>query len=683
MGGAIPKLKPNTKRYSIEKLREEFDYLIEKAPYLDYKVFQLTFNPIFPYPISVQKIIEIVTQTFQNLENKYLNSELKISQGNKTYLCFPKIAIIHTTENFHTSNHIHMLVIMPEYLIEELTKKYQEILLKKVGRAIPNLDIARYYDSCKNFLSYTLRKSFFGENKSVYDEVLYECSRFFYGSPRTKFQHNISYTDFYFTNQHLDIKQKLDISFPSPSLEEARTQLQNLLHQTIQNPTHNMNVISSQVGTGKSFAVNLLPETIKNKKILLLVKRLENIAEFPNFTALPSLPISVKRYLEAKSKDSVYTTKWLDQLNLEDDLELKIHQAYQDYIQECNSIISNNQFIVTTHAKFFKSNLSKEKFDTIIFDECILDSFFEFQTLKINLPDCLNHFKFLRSKKRMSEILNLQGGQTTTIKLSKDEKILLLSILDISISNPTLFSKKYPNLKSNELRFLEMLLNPVHILMKGNEYCILKESHLPTDKTYVVLSATPLLPLYEKLFQNDLRVLKVKSPKLLSKITRISENNISKTDLLKPENKELAQKFIADYRNNGFKVISYKELKADLHFYATTSQNNIKGENLFILGTPIPGSEYFKLLVTALGIGDGKDCNFDLIEKTRIKISNQNSSKSYNSIYYYKISKKDEINELYYLLAKNELIQAIGRSRPHEFETNIIIFSIVEIPEYD
>lgn len=680
MGEALPKLTPNTKPHSLEKLRIEFDALIEKIHSLNYKVFLLTFNPIKPpYGIHESIINESATQTLQYLENKFLNKYLTKYDKKRTFLCFPKLSIIHSTKEGHTSNHIHMLAIMPECLIDELIKKFSEILKSKVGNAIPNLDIARYYDSSREFLNYSLRKSYNSEDKSVFDEVHMECLKFFYGSTRAKSQNNVKYTSSYFINQHLEIRKKLDITFPKPSLEEVRTQLHTQIQDIVQNPTHKMNVLISQVGTGKSYSVNELPKSVQNKKILLLVKRLENIAEYSNFTPLPSLPISVKKYLEEKSKDSVYTTKYLDQLNLENDIHNEIFLDYHNYLQEYKSTITNNQFIVTTHSKFFKSNLSKEKFDIVIFDECILDTYFNFQTLDINLEACLNQFK-----SQMSKVLNLQEGQTTAIKLSQSEKKKVHSILNMSIDYPTQFTKKYPNLKSKELKFMEMLLNSVHILKKGNNYCILKESYLPNDKTYLVLSATPLLKLYEKLFYNDLNILKLKAPKLLSMIRRISGKNISKNDLLIAENKQLASQYIEEYREKGYKVITYKDLNPDLHFYATTSQNNVTGENIFILGTPIPGSEYFRLLVSALGLGDGNDCSFDSIEKTRIKLSENNSSLSFiKSTYYYKISKSVEINELYYQLAKNELIQAIGRTRPYEYETEIMIFSIAEIPEFD
>lgn len=402
------------------------------------------------------------------------------------------------------------------------------------------------------------------------------------------------------------------------------------------------------------------------------MKRRENLGDYNNYTSLPNLPSEVEEFIEDKSKNSIFSRKWVEHLKPQNKKEFLIKDLYESHKIETEEIIRNENFIVTTHSKFFSSPLKTENFDIVIFDECIVDSYLKSEISNCRIDECLKIINTNHSHKLREELRKLRIGNTLTLSLTDFEKNEINNILNLHFSNPTEFSNNFPNIKAKELKFLKHLLDIVHIYKAEIGYQLLIENKLPNNNKYLVLSATPAEIFYENKFCENYELKSLKSPKFMAKLTTDSSKNITKTDLSNPIIKEQILKSIDEYKQKGYKVISYLCLDSELHFQKTTSNNDYEGENLLILGTPLKSPEYFSLLVHALGIGSVKDCDFENIKRERIKFKN-------GTVYFYNISSKSAINEIYYELAKNDIIQAIGRPRPHEHKTHIILWSAVEI----
>ncbi|WP_167884171.1 hypothetical protein, partial [Leptospira idonii] len=190
---------------------------------------------------------------------------------------------------------------------------------------------------------------------------------------------------------------------------------------------------------------------------------------------------------------------------------------------------------------------------------------------------------------------------------------------------------------------------------------------------YLILSATASSEIYKELFKNEIEIIDLPQPQMKANILQYTSFNLTKHSL--EEKRSEAMLKLHEYSENDYKTISFKELEPDAHFYSLSSNNNLSGENLVIIGTPNPNLNRFKLLLHTVGFENPEIKPYNELNYEEDTYRNRR-------IYYFKVSNDQKINEIYYSMIESELVQAIGRTRPFEHESKVVIFSNFILPDY-
>jgi hypothetical protein len=208
--------------------------------------------------------------------------------------------------------------------------------------------------------------------------------------------------------------------------------------------------------------------------------------------------------------------------------------------------------------------------------------------------------------------------------------------------------------------------------------------HLHPNKTYLVLSATPYIPLYQQVFGKDKVVIHdYGQVKTKANIIQFSDKTRSKSNLkgnisLVKEIDERAQKH--------FKVLTFKFLRQHLknadeivHFWNDEGFNHLKGQDLIILGTPYPSTDEMILYARALNISFNQS-DIELFGNGVIRTTPKECV-AYNGVTFNLVSYKNPaLRDLQCHLIYSRMYQMLERARTIYYEVNIVVFSEFAIP---
>ncbi|XDD44707.1 hypothetical protein AB3N58_17840 (plasmid) [Leptospira sp. WS60.C2] len=672
--------------YLVSKLSSQFDSNIEPFEMSEYETFFMTFTgqgfgKVF---IKKEELESIVAKCFQSVENKLFRSFLRGIYKNLDRIItlnFPRIAFIHSKDKFDVETHLHVLALFPRQLIPTLKETFTFLLKDYCKKSGLNIQIGarfhfqNYTGSSENFILYCSRKDKFDSDKDYFASFSDKVSRFKLGriNPNKKYKHGSPN----FIEYHRIFLKNLPRK-PILTLAQVRSDLGIKLTEIVSNPSSKYTLLKSDVGTGKSYLANTLPLKFPEKKILALVKRHENYSNYSNYKGLPPLPEELQNFFEINKESGLNSHQLLEKLEPTTPYFERIRNLYLEYKETEKKILNESQFVVATHSKFFHGSIKKHHFDLIIFDECLIDEMTRTKSVSFEEMD-----KFKTEKSFLNKIISKAFEQVNPdfphrVDFNDTIKNKISTIHDQEIQRAVELLSSGKTYKNSSMKILSLLKQPCLILETTEGFLFAPDlkSYLEIpESNFIILSATASEPIYERIFQNDLNVCKLDTPELLAKITQNVKINFTKSSISKIENKQQAQRLLAEFSENNYKTIGLKELNPDGHFFAISSNNNLSGMNLYVQGTPNPERNKFLLLISLLGYKNVKIKKYETLKYTR------DSYKDYD-LNYFQISNSDEVNQIYYSQVESELIQAIGQTRPFEYKSEVVIHSAFPVHNF-
>jgi len=213
-------------------------------------------------------------------------------------------------------------------------------------------------------------------------------------------------------------------------------------------------------------------------------------------------------------------------------------------------------------------------------------------------------------------------------------------------------------------------------------YCI-TERPLPDRNKYVILSATPILPLYEKAYGDRLQFIDTPPVELKGQLYLHRERSYSKSCIqalgkdFVPRVEELVDEFSLDgvithkefaSESNSERVVKGSKSKIPVFstFGATEGFNNASGKNLGVIGTPHLPEYAIKLLGHAVGV-NMNGISFEFAPRSFRRHEFEVSLGC--------LSDDEFVQKLEFSLVERELVQAVGRARLLENDVVVRLFS--------
>ncbi|WP_167884274.1 hypothetical protein, partial [Leptospira idonii] len=289
-----------------------------------------------------------------------------------------------------------------------------------------------------------------------------------------------------------------------PTLKEVRDALHDQIISSISSPEAKFTLIKSDVGTGKSYFTNSLPKIFSNKRILVLVKRIENYTNFSNFTSLPSIPKQLEDFFEENSSKGIHSYKIFEDLEPTTPRLKSLKEIYLKHKKSTEDILATNQFIVATHSKFFLSSLNSQNFDHVIFDECLIDSMFRDSFVKANELTALRSEKSFLIKDLLKSLDEMEIGEIKSF-LNPSLTTKINNLLEAETEKLVKHLSRGTHPPNSSLSVLKHFQNEFHVLKLKNEYQVLSNFQFPSSSSkYLILSATASSEIYKELFKNEI-----------------------------------------------------------------------------------------------------------------------------------------------------------------------------------
>jgi hypothetical protein len=322
------------------------------------------------------------------------------------------------------------------------------------------------------------------------------------------------------------------------------------------------------------------------------------------------------------------------------------------YIQSLQLANNTDLTVLTTHSRAIHHNY---KHETIIFDEDPWQSII--QTGKVSVKELKSVLFSLTGhvgiNKLMQDIENTQPGECIQINLGH------ISIREI-----------LTQINSNEVTGnIIAFINASKIIKDKSNPGILHYfnlNHLPDDKKVIIMSASPMSIIYERLYGNRVEIIDLGNVESIGSITQYTSKSYSRQSVKKSDLKEI-ENLIA-----GKQLITFKATKEQLdpsssnpYFGNTSGYDNLKGKDIAVLGTPHFNSLVYRLIAEALGI----DTNTRDLDIQHQKVFWKGMKFMFAAI------NDEQVRDIQLMLIEAELIQAVGRGRTLRTDSNVDLFS--------
>ena len=343
-----------------------------------------------------------------------------------------------------------------------------------------------------------------------------------------------------------------------------------------------------------------------------------------------------------------------------------------EYQTELDICYNTHKTVLTTHKRALLSHQSFNK-KHIVFDEDIMKELMPITEFKSSdIENLINEIKFGKYTNYQRKQLQIDLRNVTDY-LSKLPTAIVKSTEKIVYSNQNLFLDAIVNLKGGEN--LAKALRSDYLLRYVDtddvqRFYAVNKVNIDTNSKITVMSATADKHIYKKLFvgqdyyYKSLGVAKNKKP-----IVQYTGKQFSRTQMKNQEIPDIDKDAI---------VITYKEHKklfknADqlVHFGNSTGYDHLKGEDIAVVGTPIPSPIVVALYAKVL------DIDYKTLEKEYRTVVNDNFR--YSNFTYI----DDDLARLDAVLTTSELRQAIGRSRTTRTDGKVELYSSIPVASAD
>lgn len=453
-------------------------------------------------------------------------------------------------------------------------------------------------------------------------------------------------------------------------VDEVYKKLENVLGDLLKSTENGVYVIKAPTGIGKTEAiVNFAAEnhfsvafpTHKLKEEVsqrLTSKRIKHIK-------VPELPLLEKPFsekIEHLYHIGAYRTvnKYLRQI-VNDNEEVSI------FLEDLEKVkTSKNELLLTTHQRAIFTN--DDSNSTVIFDEDPIPSLFPISQMKVS--DLIFAFTKLQDNEVNKDVIitfqNMILNAPFDI-VQERSSFLLPSVKDLE---QTIVEER--TISSNVLGFLNcdyFLKMRIH----NTDYIyFIQRKKLSMSKKTIILSATINEKISKLVFGEEVTFVDLGLVKPVGSMLQVTSKSFSRFTIKENHNelKSLAKNLMELY-NPESEIITYKDFSAggqheEIYFGNTEGIDNLKGENITVIGTPHLNPIAYLLISVTLGYRMG-------LEESRMEYRpvERNGLRFYFTTY----SNDTLLKEIQFYLVESQLLQAIGRARVNRFPAKVLILS--------
>ncbi|MHA6252752.1 hypothetical protein [Oceanobacillus sp. CAU 1775] len=452
--------------------------------------------------------------------------------------------------------------------------------------------------------------------------------------------------------------------------DEVYKKLEKVFGDILKSTAYGIYVIKAPTGIGKTEAIinfaaeNCFSIAFPTHKLKEEVSHRLTTKKI-NHLKVPELPLLEEPYsekLEHLYNIGAYRTvnKFLRQISNDS-------EDISRFLYDLEKIKSTkNEILLTTHQRAIFTNADSNS--TIIFDEDPIQNLFPISQMKVS--DLVFAFTRLQDNEVNKDVfLTLQNMilNTPFDIVQERSSFLLPSVkeLEQTIVEETTIS-------TNVLGFLNcdfFLKKRIH----NTDYIyFVQRNQLPPNKKIIILSATINENISKLVFGANVTFIDLGLVKPVGSILQVTSKSFSRFTIKEnqKELKSLAENLMNHYNPNS-EIITYKDflsdgIKEDIYFGNTEGIDDLKGENITVIGTPHLNPIAYLLLSVALGYRMGiKESRMEYIPVER------NGLRFYFTTY----SGDTLLQEVQFYLVESQLLQAIGRARVNRFPAKVLILS--------
>lgn len=327
-------------------------------------------------------------------------------------------------------------------------------------------------------------------------------------------------------------------------------------------------------------------------------------------------------------------------------------ERVRDYLNQLQSSYYSNLTVLTTHDRALHSQFTH---DTIIFDEDPLNSLIDIKQVRISDIQKLDNQTLLLNNNLINVIGYLKtaipGEIVTTpiFALDVDELIEKLTYSSIQTNIFELFNSSYLIKDTQDYDL-------IHYVVKRN---------LPKKKKIIILSATLPVYIYKKLYGDRVKVTDMRDVEQQGTIIQYTKRSCSRHSLgryVTDVSREVGDKPVITFKSFAH---HFKNPVEGMHFGNCSGYDNMKGQNLVVVGTP--HRNMIEYLLTAKVMG--------------IEFKTTDTTMSYQKIEYngfkfkFNCFDNEELRNIQLSLIESDLIQAVGRARTLRTDATVEVYS--------
>ena len=444
------------------------------------------------------------------------------------------------------------------------------------------------------------------------------------------------------------------------SLQEAETAFKDYFHSALKAEDTNIYIIKVPTGIGKTRALETTTATIALPTNSLKEEVYERVLVAKTMT--PTLPkvndLDFTKKLEYLYKVGLpdVALKFINSTIKRDkwkfaDSEIK---ALKDYLKDLKKSYASKKAVITTHTRAVFSEFAHK---TLIFDEDPLSSLLkiasfsiaDFMKLEKGLWQDNLEYKAVTDYLRDLPVGILTKTPTFNLDMEKLAR-------DIEINN-TIEDDLLSFINSDYL---------VRDARDSNKITYIASQALPEDKKVIILSATVPVEIYKSLYGDRVKVIDITDVEHKGNIVQNTKRSFSRESL------RMTLERIEEIIDTQLPTITFAEFVGkiqnavqSMYFGNVSGYDELKGQNINILGTPHLNTAVYLLISAVVGLNlKPKDMvmSFQTIEWNGFKFK-------------FNCYAHPGLRAIQLSLIENELLQAIGRARALREECSVFVYS--------
>ncbi|MGM0947013.1 MAG: hypothetical protein ACQEW9_17700 [Bacteroidota bacterium] len=461
------------------------------------------------------------------------------------------------------------------------------------------------------------------------------------------------------------------------SIEEAELKQKEFIQKFMSNESGpGIYILKTHTGLGKSKELTALSDVLiacptnalKDELSAQMIGETSTSMEIPQFQNHSLNEELRKKYDRGDFQGATITLRDIAS-NKKDKYHISDCELAKKYLNSNKLLRSNTKDnILTTHERALSGKSSKE---IIIFDEDPLDSILKIGSFTL---DDLTNYKCSKKNTHSpgSGILQIISQAFNNCKQGEVKKTPCMDVpWTLEGEDPNLYNVDISN---NISGFMHSDFYTKD-MRNGSKIHYLTKRNLPLNKKVLICSATIDVPLYQKLFGKE----NIKSVETLihikkkGKVIQDSTRAYSRSSM--PGGIEKVQEF-----TKGMKIITFKKYDPILndpplgiYFGNCSGYNNLKGENIAVVGTPHSNPSTYLLTAKAMGIE---------LEKLNLEFTDQLVKRN-GFEFMFKTFEDQRLQDIQMHFIERELLQAVGRARALRENCTVYVFSNYPLPITD